>query len=570
MLSHLTIRNLALIESLSLEFEAGLNILTGETGAGKSIVIGGLQLILGQRADKGLLRAGAASGEVTAVFDLEARAAVREQLAALLAEAGLPPADEPTLILRRVLNDKGARQYINDTPATLATLRAVGELLVEVHGPYDHQALLQPVRQLAVLDAFAGLEQPLAQLGERYRAWQAARERLAELERQGLQADQIEFLRQQVREITEADPQPDEDSELSARHALAAHARQVLELAQQCRQVLTEGESALTDGAAQAMRLLYELQRFDAPTGQRLVEMLDRALAEINAVSEDLADYGTRIELDPREFAQLEARLATLQRLKRKHGGSLEGVLAARARFEERLRQLQDFDTTRADLELAIKAAEGHFHEQARALSQARRVAAGKLAPLVSRKLRQLGFNQAELTIILANASAGPSGCDAAEFNFAPNPGEGAKPLRQIASSGEMARVMLALKTVLAAADATPLLIFDEVDANIGGVVAHAVGRELAALADGHQVLCITHLPQVAAGADRHFQVRKDTRGGRTLTLVEPLNEAERVAELARMLGGSESSSVVHTHAAELLAKARRVPAPKPRSKARS
>ena len=558
MLGTLLIRNLALIEELTVDFAGGLNIVTGETGAGKSVLIGGLQLLLGQRADSTLLRAGAEHAEVSAVLELRGHAALLRAVNAVLDGAGVAACEDGQLLLRRVLSEKGSRHYANATPVTLQVLRELGDLLVDVHGPYEHQSLLQPRKQLEVLDAFGDLAAARDDCAARHRAWQEQRVACEAAAREVPSPEQLEVLRAGAAEIDAAALQDGEDEELTQRHARAAHAQQLLELTARARERLATGEGGLLDLAAALRRELYELERLDAATGRRLAEQLDRAQAELQGLADELERYGEGLDKDPRELARLDERLTLLQRLKRKFGGSVAAIRQRRAAIGEQLGRLEHHEEYLAAQQAEAAKREAAYAEAARQLSQARREQARRLAPLVTKKLRRLGFARAEFGVALAPAPAGPTGTDQAEFSFAPNPGEGSKPLRAIASSGEISRVMLALKTVLAAADQVPVLIFDEVDANIGGEVANEVGAELARLARAHQVLCITHLPQVAAGADRHFQVSKATQGGRTFTRVTPLAEPERVRELARMLGGEKSSSVVLKHAEELVARAKR------------
>jgi DNA repair protein RecN (Recombination protein N) len=556
-LERLHIRNLAVVAELEVEFGPGLNVVTGETGAGKSLVLGALQLLLGERASPAAIRQGAAQCEIAAVL----RAGPRERaagraLAQFLAANSLEPAEDGELILRRVLNPSGTRHFVNGTPVTLNLLRELGDLLVDIHGPHDHQSLLQPRCQLALLDSFAALDDDRDAVAA---AWAAAEEARCELERlrsENLAPREIELLRHQCAEIEAAGVQPGEDAELGARHALVAHQRQLLELAGQCRQGLTEGEAAAVDTLRTILRLAAEIEGIDPAGGAPLRARLETLIENAEELSADLARYADGLSLDEDELARLEERLAVLQRLRRRYGPTLEDVLRSAVDARTRLERVDGRQARIAEQERACaERATAHGRLCAR-LSAARRAAAERLAAAITGKLRRLGFAQGTFAVQLADAPPGSRGADAAEFAFAPNPGEALLPLRQIASSGEIARVMLAIKTILSAADRVPILVFDEVDANIGGRVAVKVAEELVAIARQHQVLCITHLPQIAAAGRRHFRVAKDVENGRTQARMEPLSGAAREEEIIRMLGSDAGSAVAREHARELLAQA--------------
>lgn len=560
MLTNLRIKNLALVADLTLELRPGCNVITGETGAGKSIIIGALNLVLGERADRTLIRAGADSCAVEAVFEV---ARLRGRLAPLLEAHGLEPCEENQLVLKRVFTAAGAnRQFVNGSPATLATLAAIGEGLVDMHGPHDHQSLLHPAKQLAILDAFGGLQPQVVAFAELVRRRAAlAAEKAALIVDEQTYARQLDLLRHQVQEITAARLRPDEEAEVEAEHHRASNAARLLELSQSALSALDGEDGSLLNQLGALGRTLQELGRVDG-SQTRCAKAHEQIVAAVQELRSDLSRYAERVDLDPARLAQLEERLNLLHSLKRKYGASLAEVIAFGDAAKAKLHSLEQRDAELARLNDALAQLDGELARAGRDLTAARRKVIPRLTKAVTRQLQDLGFQQSEFGIALANpAEAAPrsefrapssTGFDSVEFQFAPNPGEPARPLRAIASSGEMARVMLALKTVLAAEDEVPVLVFDEVDANVGGETAHAVGDKMRQIARARQVLCITHLAAVAAAADTHFVVTKEVRDGRTRSDIQPLSAKQRVDELARMLGGQGEAA--RTHAAALLA----------------
>ena len=551
MLALLRVKNLALVEEAAVDFKPGLNIITGETGAGKSILIGALYLLLGERADTGAVRAGEAQCTVEATF----RLADPKPLNALLAEAGLDPCEDGLLILRRTVKAAGGGQaFVNDTPVTLPLLKRLGAKLVDLHGPHDHQSLFQPASQLDILDAFARADQERG-------AYAAAFARYQDLlaRRDGLAADvgdlagQIDLLAHRVKEIEETAPVEGEEEKVRAEQQTAGHAQRILELGQQVVQAVTEDENSALAILAPARKALEELARL-MPAAQEWPGEWKAHTDALAALSGAIQRELSVIDADPARLEWLDNRLAAYDRLKRKYGGTVAEILQTLETAKARLKDLRSRDEQKAAVAKEITATEKELQTLGLALRQRRAAAAGKLAPAVTAELKALGFEHGAFSIQLAPAEApGPAGLDRVEFAFAPNVGEPVRALRTIASSGEISRVMLGLKVVLAEADRIPLLVFDEIDANVGGETAHAVGRKLAEAARRRQVVAITHLPPVAARGAHHFAVRKSVRDGRTHTAVVPLDRPARVEELARMLGGRESTSVALRHAAELL-----------------
>lgn len=544
LLTSLRIRNLALVEDVAWELGRGFTAVTGETGSGKSIIVGALKLILGERADKTLLRTGAESCTVEAVFEV----ADPQALNARLEEQGVEPCEESELIVKRVFTAAGAnRQFVNGSPTTLAVLKTLGESMVDLHGPHDHQSLLAAETQIDLLDAFAGAEGPREKYGEAYRALQrlvAEYETLstseAALERE------VDLLRHQVREIEAAQLRAEEEEELLARYSVASNSRRLLELATQITGRLTDAEDAVMPRLGEIGKFLRDLERVD-PSASRFAESHLRAITELEDLAQSLQTYAEDMDLDPGRLAEMEERVSLVETLKRKYGTSLAEVISFGEAAAARLHKIESRGEELERLEREIAAARKNVAEAGAVLSKKRGSVAPKLAASVTTHLRDLGFKKSAFAVALApHAEPTSHGLEAVEFRFAPNPGEPEKPLKSIASSGEISRVMLAVKSSLAAQDTVSLLVFDEIDANVGGEIAHAVGAKMQSLGAKHQVLCISHLPQVAALADAQFVVTKEFTRDRTISRLRKVEGPERVEELARMLGGKGDSARAH------------------------
>ncbi len=543
MLVSLRIRNLALVEDLSLDFGAGFNAVTGETGAGKSILIGALSLLLGERADRDFIRTGADACTVEAVFQVRDLRA----LPPLLEKLGAEPCQEDQLLLKRAFTAAGAnRQFLNGSPVTLQALKQVGELLVDIHGPHDHQSLLHVETQLRILDAYAGLDADREAFAAKLRTLREIEER-----KRSLVMDDKEFQRQldlvahQANEIEAARLTDDEEEKLEGDYRRATSMQKLIELASRAQDALSEGEASASNALARAERALRDLAATDPAAAA--MEEANRALAaQAQDLARTLSDYASRLEPDPERLQFLSERMTLLQGLKRKYGKTLAEVIAFGVEVKERLRQLQGRSKELAKLDAEHAAATAAMEKVGLALRAARRKAIPKLSQAVARQLQELGFLKSGFEVELAPGEPAALGMDTAEFRFAPNVGEPMKPLREIASSGEMARVMLALKTALADQDEVPVLIFDEVDANVGGEVGHRVGEKMAQIGRRHQVLCITHLPQVAAQGRAHWVVEKFVEKGRTFTRIEGVTAERREQEIARMLGGRSETALKH------------------------
>ena len=549
MLIELQIRNFAIIERLQVQFAAGFNVLTGETGAGKSIIIDAVGLLLGDRARPELIRSGTEEASVEALLDLAGHPELTQELCAAGFEG------EGELLVKRVVSRTGKnRVYLNGSLATLAQLQSYSEQLVTIYGQHEHQSLQRGETHLDLLDGFAGLAPLRRDYAACYAALQALRERLehfaaAESERR----QRLELLHFQQREIAAVDPRPGEDEELAAERLLLQNAERLASATGGGFEVLYGGEAAVCGELDRVAAELEGLASVDPLLGS-LAETLRSAQYGIEDCSAQLRDYGRRIEFEPQRQDEVESRLAQLGQLKRKYGPTLAAVLEHRGRVEAELLKLDDAAGTRQTLEAQRDSAAAALQEAGARLSAARQEAAAALATAVAAELADLALARARFEArLLPLAEPGARGLERVEFFLAPNPGEEPKPLARIASGGELSRIMLALRRAAPAAAGVSTLIFDEVDAGIGGVAATAVGEKLRRVARGAQVLCITHLPQVAAFADRHYRVEKEELQGRTVTSIVPLDEEQRVQEMARMLGGAQVTERTLEHARELI-----------------
>ena len=534
MLTLLKIRNLALVDELAWELGAGLIGVTGETGAGKSVIVGALKLVLGERADKSLIRTGEDQCLVEAVFELTHTAGINP----ILEEGGLAPCDDNQLIVRRTIGQSASRQFVNDSPVTLALLKRLGEHLVDLHGPHDHQSLLSADRQLAMLDAYAGSENQLATYRETYRAWRTKHAALEELRNaENATEHEIDLLKHQISEIDAAQLNPAEEQDLEDRWRRANNASRLMESAAAAISTLN-GENGILDRLGELQRLVRDLEKLDPSISEKTAS-LETAAVELQDLEGNLADYTQELEINPAEAETLAERVNLIESLKRKYGPSLADVLNRRENAAARLDSIENRSDKIEQLEREVAEGRKVLDAAGKTLAAARRKAAPKLAKEISTQLKDLGFKQSSFEVPLNSlADPGPHGLESADFLFGPNPGEPLMPLRQIASSGEISRVMLAIKSALAEQDDTPLMVFDEIDANVGGEVARAVGAKMAALGTRHQVIAITHFPQVAATASHHFVVEKEVSAGRTRSRLFPVAGETRIQELVRMLGG--------------------------------
>jgi DNA repair protein RecN (Recombination protein N) len=550
MLRNLNIKNLALVDDVKVGFNGGLNVITGETGAGKSLLIGALRLLLGERADKSMIRTGETSCSVYAEFTLEEAARVDT----VLADIGLEACVDGQLVIRRMITESSNRTLVNDEPVTLQVLKRLGAVLVDMHGPYDHQSLLDTANQLEVLDAFGEVDEAAAAYRAAYTQYGAVRKDLDALnavDEEDLER-RIEFLQFRIEEVDAAKLSEEEEMVVQEEHGRVANAQQVIELANGTVQALSEGEGCAFDALASAQGLLGRLAGL-MPAAEEWRAETEEAAVRIQEVVRSVEQAASGIDASPERMQWLDDRLTTYQTLKRKYGGSIAEILESCDAWREQLALLQERDVRRAELQAELDRIYKNVEQAGLELRSRRENVADHLSECITRELVDIGFEHGFFDVALSPAEPGPSGMDSVEFGFAPNAGEDMRPLRMIASSGEISRVMLATKAVLARHDHIPVLVFDEIDANVGGEIGGAVGRKLAEVAKFHQLICITHLPQVAACGTTHLAVEKSVQDGRTYTQVRMLDERSRPEELARMLGGKDSTNVTLQHAREML-----------------
>ncbi|MEO0966607.1 MAG: DNA repair protein RecN [Planctomycetota bacterium] len=586
MLRELHISNLAVIEDAAVELGPGLNVFTGQTGAGKSLVMGAIELLLGLRSGAGMLRDGCEQGRVTGLFE------VGERLAAGIAGVIDQPAEAcgELLVTRKLFASGRTGVSINGRPATAAMARAVGELLVDVHGQHDHQLLLRPANQRAVIDGYAGLDGdggPLAEYRAAWERWRGLTQRAAELaESAELRRQKLDLAEFQAGEIDAAEPQAGELPELDARHAVLSNLSAIKGRAGQVIEALSEGDGAIV-GRLEAMTLiLLELAELDEGLSE-VAEAVRGATLTLGEAGFDLGRRIDRLEADPSELAEVEDRLNTLNRLVSKYGegqrrrsalvehderesDAIQPVLRLRAELEEQLARLRGDDEALDGIEAEVAKARGEVDRLANVLTERRAAAAREMNPRIEAQLGELGMAGArfEATVVELEEGPGPSGADRVAMRVATNVGQGYKPIEAVASGGELSRVMLAIKSIApgggpsGGGGGVDVLVFDEVDANIGGRLGSVIGEKMRALAAGadRQVLCITHLPQIAAFADRHLHLRKQVEGRgkarQTRTTVTPLAGKARIDELAEMMAGREATATTRRQARELVAAA--------------
>ena len=551
MLREVRIKNFAVVESVTAPFAPGLNVLTGETGAGKSILIDAILLLRGARAQADVIRADAETATVEAVFALAGVAAAR----AVLDEAGLGGDDSGEVVVRRELARSGRhRAFVNDSPVTVALLERLGDTLVEVHGQHEHQRLLEPLRQLELLDRFADAEEAAARVGALHAKYRAAREeadRLRSAERDRVQREDL--LRFQVRELDGARLQEGEEDALRTELRKLQHAERFNAGVAECAALLDEAPQSAAERLARAARVVQDLSRLDPAFGLP-GEAIENARIQLEEAMGAIRRLRDGVSAEPGRLDAIHERLDALARLKRKYGDTEAAMLAFRAEAARDLERLERHDEVVAEQERVLAELGSELTTAATSLTERRRGAAGKLAGQVERVLRGLGMERATFEVGLERISdIGPRGFDRVELRLCTNPGEEVRPLARVASGGELSRAMLALTSVLARADHVPTLVFDEVDAGIGGRVASVVAETLGRAADGRQVLCVTHLAPIAARADQHLRVVKNVRAGRTRVTAAALVGDERVEEVARMLGGTATTTAAREHARVLL-----------------
>jgi DNA repair protein RecN (Recombination protein N) len=558
MLRELHITNLAVIADARIELAPGFNCFTGATGAGKSLVIGALEILLGLRSAAEMLRPDCDEGRVSGIFQIRGEETLERIERA--ADVQVRQDGGEILITRRLYASGRTSISLNGNPITLAMLRAVAEHLVDVHGQHDHQFLLKPANQLDVLDQFGGLRPLRNQYRAAYERLQEARRRLDELSAGGaLRRQQLELYRFQADEIDAAQLSPGEYEELTARAAVLGNLQKLKRELGQVHVALYEADGSVLEKLKLMSAVLAELSGID-PQLAGISKSLRDSTIQLEEVAFDLSRYTDRLDLDPSELAEVNERLNALNRILNKYGDDAQAVLAYRDQIGRQIQEMQKQSDDLSSIESTLATLGREVESLGRQLSAARKAAAGKLAPLVSAELAELGMEKAVFSVAFACPSAdgreliaSPSGMDQIEFMVRTNPGQAELPLRRIASGGELSRIMLALKGILAQSDRVSVLVFDEIDANVGGRLGSVIGRKLRRLAGHHQVLCITHLPQIASFAERHLTVRKEVGQNTAVSSVRCVNGEQRIEELAEMIGGARITQTTRAQARELL-----------------
>jgi DNA repair protein RecN (Recombination protein N) len=550
MLTELRIRNYAVIDDIRVEFGPGLTVLSGETGAGKSIVVGALSLLLGERAASEVIRAGEERAVVEGVFEIPDDPLFLERCD----EAGIDLSDG-WIILKRELQREGRnRAWINGSPATAGLIGELGSALVDLHGQHEHQALLRPAPQRRMIDEYAQAV-PLA--GEVRATWECERDTRAALERVRMRVqaarENADRLRRKAEEIEAAGLKAGEEEGLAAEIRRLEHSEELLALSGQLHEAVYGGESSVVDRLGELRRALESLLRID-PGATELEALFDTGLASLDELGRRLRDYRYSVEHDPGRLATLRQRQELIGRLRRTYGGTVEDLIEAGREARTEIQEIEVSEAEIGRLAAAVEERRRELEALAARLGSSRRAAAGRLESAVTSQLSELGMPGGRFRVEFSPRDApGPEGAETIRFLVSLNPGFEPAPLSRVASGGELSRVMLALKSVLAGADAVPSLVFDEIDAGVGGQIAHAVADRLGRVAESHQVFAITHLAQIAARADTQYRVEKVQRAGKVATRLVRLSEEERPVEISRMLGGDPESEVSLTHAKELL-----------------
>lgn len=558
MLTELSIENFALVDRLRLVFVPGLNILTGETGAGKSILMDALNLVLGERMSAEVVRHGADKARVEAVFAVDDN---NPRLGEILETTGIEPEDGLLLLGRELSATGRGTARVNGRPVTVATLKAIGDALVDIHGQHEHQSLLAVERHADILDAWCGPEALAlrARVAEAHREAQAVQRELAALQQDARErARTLDLLQFQRDEIDNAAPKIGEDEELTAERLRLASAEKLHAAASGAYAALHGGEGrgeagGALDGLTTAVAEIEHAAKLDERL-ESLVESLRSALYCAEEAARDVRGYRDEVEFNPERLEEIETRLDTLRTLKRKYGDTLEEVLRYRDEIEGRLQTLENAEERIAELTAQVETKRAALQARAAELTRERERARGPFAEAVMTELADLAMTATRFAVAVEPREVTARGADQVEFLLSPNPGEPLKPLAKIASGGEISRVMLALKSVLSRIESVPSLVFDEIDTGIGGRTGGVLAEKLARLADTAQILCITHLPQIAARGSAHLHIEKRVENGRTVVGVTPLDADGRVEELARMLGGARLTDTVLQHAREMLA----------------
>ncbi len=549
MLQNLHVKNLALIDEIEVEFGDGLNILTGETGAGKSIILGSVNLALGGRYTKDILRQGAEYGFVELTFQVENEHQIRE-----LRELDIYPEDG-TVVLSRRLMEKRSISRINGETVPIALLKEAASILIDIHGQHEHQSLLYKKNHLGIVDAFARetASDVKQKVLEAYKAYKACEKELDEMETDEAQrAKELSFLKFETGEIREADLKTGEDEDLEELYRRIVNSKRIAECVSEAYLYTSEGNDSASENLSRAIRAVSEIVEYDERASQ-LYDQLVEIDSLLNDFNRELADYADECEFSDEEFHDTEERLNEINHLKTKYGNTIEEILAYCAAQEKRLAALEDYDHYIEELRTKAEKSEEELRKQAKKLSSIRKKQAKVLSKSIEDGLKDLNFENVQFEIGFAETKGYTAeGMDDVEFMISLNPGQPLKPLASVASGGELSRIMLAIKTVMASRDEIETLIFDEIDVGISGRTAQKVSEKMAVIGKGHQVICITHLAQIAAMADRHYLIEKASSKGDTRTDIRRLDENESVRELARILGGAKITDTVLKSAVEM------------------
>lgn len=566
MLKYLHIRNFALAENLEIDFQSGLNILTGETGAGKSILVGAIAAVLGGRVYTEVIRTGFDKAFVEAVFDISSQEPIRN----LLETKGIEASGE-LFIRREISSTSSSRAFVNDVPVTMASLSEMGNFLLDIHGQHEHQSLLRRETHRHFLDGYGQLSPQLRVVAEKYRHVKAVEKSLRELrQRQNELESKHDLYEFQFQEIEKAALKAGEEEELLQERKLLANMEKIFGISAQLNDLFSEGEINLLTSISQANQHLRELSEY-AEDLKKLCEEFSGAQIVIEETARSIEEFRNSLEFDPNRLEEVEARLNLISQFKKKYGSTIEEILRFQGQIKEALNLRENYDFEIEKLAKQYSQALGEYCREATVLSEQRREVAERMETLVQEKLKSLGMPDIRFKVNFERPEdsqgifregetsyfADEYGVDQVEFYISPNPGEDFKPLSKIASGGEISRIMLALKSILATVDEIPTLVFDEIDLGVSGRIAQAVGRSIHQLSKSHQILCITHLPQIASHGEAHFSVEKYVEDGRTFTRIIPLSENQRVEEIARLMAGEKITETVLNSARQLLDEAR-------------
>jgi len=559
MLQKLYIKNLAIIQELQIEFDDGFNVFTGQTGAGKSLIIGALGLLLGFRATSATVRPNANEAVISGVFDLSCKELLKE-----LAEIADIPIEDGELILQRRITQSGkASTTVNSIPIPNQTLKQIGELLVDVHGQHENQYLLRPNIQVRLLDSFAGTLNLAEEFAVIHHQWRDAINRREELTKHvELRKQQIELYEFQIQEIDQAKLQPNERAELEAEHRQLSNIEKLRELAGTLVQKLEESDFPLLDQLRSIYTRANQLADIDNRL-EKLPEQIDSAITELDDVSKTLSGYMDELESDPARLAELDERIALLMRLGKKYGqGDIEAVIPYRNEIAQKLGELKTQQSDFENIDIEIQSLARKREKIGQKLAEQRKKSAAKLASAVNKQLAELAMPDARFQVNFTPTTPenpSPAGLETVEFMIQTNPGQPVLPIRKIASAGELSRVMLGIKSILSSPGRSSVLVFDEVDSNVGGRLGEIIGTKLAKLASSQQVICISHLPQIAAFADRHFVVAKQSTKTETVSSIHAVDGKERVQEIAEMISGKSSSETTLKQAEEMISDSRKI-----------